>query len=335
MTATKTIPIVSPLVLGWVLLWMLGSLLLITGCELTDNNPTEFADYQPEGYLSAFIEGGESFAAGSTVYLEMTAKDLDSYYDPRDYAVHDAEIVIFPVTNATGAAVDSSGLAVYYRENPDTAGKYETSSTLVCEHRWTYRIEARKTDEVNLWATTTVPDTFTVRADQPQVDTLMDSIPADPMNLPDSPWPTFTRNSPLLNFYWSDAFVNVNYADRPEGGYLLFAETLVDTADLVPLDPDWEPGDGIEPEAMWRAGWIPAPDYQNAQPFFWLFTDFEGPHRVKVMAGSYSFYRYMFSSLPMGPQTEIRPEFNVHGGLGCFGATVTHEVYFRMERVDS
>ncbi len=317
------------------LLFTLMALMLFTGCELTDNNPTEYSDYNAEPFLSAYVEGGKAFQDGSTIFLEMTARDLDSYYDPADYAVHNAEIVIFPILDENGSAVDSSGLSVYYTEYADTAGKYFTTSTEICRHLWTYRIEAFKDGEVDLWAVTAIPDSFTVRCDNNELDALMDSIPADPWNMPDAPWPTFTRSAPMFNFFWSDAFVNVNYDDTPEGGYLLFAETLVDTADLEPLDPDWDPSeDELEAEEMWRAGWMPAPDYQNSQPFFWAFTDYVGPQRVKVIAASYSFYRYMFSSLNMGPQSVTRPEFNVNGGLGCFGATVEHEVYFKMKKVN-
>ena len=317
------------------LLSLLMTMSLFIGCELTDNNPTEFSDYDPEPFLSAFVEGGVSFAEGSTIYLEMTAKDLDSRYDPEDYAVNNANIVIYPVADENGTAIDSAGLAVYYTENPDTAGKYNTTSQDICQHLWLYRIEAVKSGEVDVWAETTIPDSFTVRCSDTTLDALMDSIPADPYNMPDSPWPTFTRSSPMFTFTWSDAYREVDYNDTPEGGYLLFAETLVDTADLEPLDPDWDPSeDELEAQEMWRAGWMPAPDYQNAQPFFWIFTNFVGPQRVKVIAGSYSYYRYMFSSMYMGPQSVTRPEFNVHGGLGCFGATVTHAIYFKMAKVN-
>ncbi len=75
-----------------------------------------------------------------------------------------------------------------------------------------------------------------------------------------------------------------------------------------------------------------APDYINKYDIFWILFNWEGPHRVDVMAASFEYYRFIFAIQQSNPTTGdvARAEGNVNGGIGCFGAVAVHSFYMNM-----
>ncbi len=316
---------------SFLMLFLVG-LAALTGC---DSDPVEFDEYNPEPVLHAYMIAGDSFPE---VHLQWVVKDITEPYDPAEHGIPGALIRIFPTEINSSAVTDTSGLAVYYEQvNPGTTdGAYRPINSTTVLPNTTYRIEAYKDGEVDVWAETTVPEAFTLTLNYPDLNALQDSIPADPQNF-GAPWPTLTRNDPMIEMEWTSAFDNVNYGGAPQGSYFLYVTALTDTADLRPLDPDWDPNDpddALETEQKQRVNFTFAPDYQLSSPLFWLFMEFEGPHRVNMVAASYEYYRYKFTQMMSNAQNPIPPESNIHGGFGCFGAAAEHVFYFNMAIAD-
>ncbi len=316
-----------------------GLTIALTGCE---NEPTEMEDYQPEPMLHAYITTGQPFNS-SKVWLEWIANDIETFYDPVDNGIIGADVVIYPVRDdLTGTDLDSSGRAVYYNGDPGYAGRYLTAGTDTVQANWRYRIVVTKSDEVDIWAETTAPDTFTLRVPNyvSSIELVIDVEPViDPATgLPDtSRIPTLTRNDPSIRIKWSDAFTDVGYYDESKGGYFGTITALTDTADLEPLDPGWDPDDpddALDPEDMMRAGFTFTPDYQNEMDLVWLFFNWAGPQRLEWEAASKEYYRYVLTSIMFQGGADVpRLESNVNGGLGCFGATYRHFFYINLVRV--
>lgn len=319
----------------WIVL-ILGSVLIfsLVGC---DSEPTEVEDYQQEPVIYAYLSTGESF---DVVHLEWVAKNIEAFYDPMDYVIEDANVRIFTTKDVTtGDSLlpgDPDYQEVQYAFNP-TLGYYEPSTIDGLDEVRTltrYRIEAIKGDEVNLWAETTTPDTFTAmvttNSPDPRYAQLTQQLitgfqPPNPEELPNG-LPLFNRAMDFIHLEWSNAWPGG--ASTPSGNVLNIV-TLVDTTDLQRLDPDWDPtdpDDEIEPEEMWRANYTIAPSYQNALDIVWIFFGWVGPHRLDILASSYEYYRYRFTLINGVPF----PESYVHGGLGCFGAYTQKSMYLNM-----
>ncbi|MDP8208127.1 MAG: hypothetical protein P9L92_15790 [Candidatus Electryonea clarkiae] len=326
-----------------VLLFLFISIALI-GC---DSTPTEVDDYDPEPVLHAFITVDQPFGE---IWLEKIHKNIENYYDPRNGGITGAEIVIFPKIDYTSDPPETfdtlgTGLAVYYEYDRNYAGRYIPMGANTVKRNTLYRIEVKKPGDVDIWAETTTPDTFILTVVNETDDdryemlnTIMDVVPDDPQALPDS-FPTFSRNDESIKTTWTPAWGNVNYGGESQGGYLFTILALTDTSELVPLDPDWDPDDpedAIEPGDKGRStiGW--APDYINYYDIFWLLFEWSGPQRIDVIAGSFEYSRYVFTTYQTNPTTGdiSRPESYVHGGLGCFGATAIHSFYLNMEVVE-
>ena len=305
--------------------------IIFLGC---DTEPTEVEDYQSEPVLQAYLTTGEPF---DKIYLEWVFKDIGSYYDPNQHGVVGAAVKIFTVFNdETGDSIlpgDPDYLEVQYR-NYDTDGAYypvDYNGELV-QPNIRYRLEAYKPNQIDIWAETTAPDTFTIRVTNHELlDQIIQSgeTPVHPEILPNN-LPCFHREMPFIKVKWSDAWKG---GDAFLGGCVLSITALTDTTDLAYLDPDWDPNDpdtAIIPEDEQRTNWTIAPSYQDSVNVVWIYFEWIGPHRLDVVAGSFEYYRYMFSII----QYLERPESYVHGGLGCFGATAVHSFYINMIKVD-
>ncbi len=306
---------------------LLGLVFTMAGC---DDTPTEVEEYQHEPVLHSYLITGEPF---EEVWLEWIAKDIESLYIPEDNGISGVEMVVYPVLDATGTNVDSAGMAVYYEEDANHKGHYLASETDTVRAGWRYRIEVKKEDEVEIQAETTAPDTFALSTTYSAINSTLDTEPADINNMPDSL--TFTREMPFLQITWSDAFNDVSYASEAKGGYIFILTALADTANLEQLDPDWDPvEDPIEPDDMWLSLYTFAPDYQNSMDIIWIFFNWAGPYRVETQAVSCEYYRYMFTQFANPTAGNVpRPESNVNGGLGCFGALSSHFFHLNMEKV--
>ncbi|MBS1261708.1 MAG: hypothetical protein MAG453_01038 [Calditrichaeota bacterium] len=299
----------------------LGLLLAFAGCE---NNPSEVEDYVPEPMLTAFIENG---APVDTIYLEWAGRFGD-YYDRSELGVKDAGLVMFPVRDGGGEPVDTSAdSSLVLRFHPDPAepnsGVYlPDRDDYLPRGKWTYRIEATQQDQgVDLWAETTVPDTFSYYAafkSDPFTPVAIDSI-------------TLTREADEIFVNWSES--------ATARGFILgiIAETPRD--ELIPLDPEWDPNDPddeLEDEEKDRHGWTFARYDQRSMTVAWIFFQWAGWNRLYINAASESYYMYMFSVIMRGdPNFTENPLFNVHGGLGVFGAYARHGFDIYLERSGS
>lgn len=298
------------------------------GCE---NQPTEVSDYTPEPMLHAYLSTGELF---SEIKLEWVDKNIGGVYSPEANGITGAEILIYPLRDDYGTVIDSAGKVVRYTDKAGRAGAYVTNSTQLVQPLTCYRLIAKKTGVLELSAETMTPDTFDLRFSDPALQAVTDVRPADSLHLPIQ-YPRYNRELNLIDISWSDAWRNVNYNSRPRGGYLFGQMCLVAPDSLIPLDPDWDPTDPndalTEEQRNERAGMMFVTDYQRSLSLFWGFFTFSGPHRLDAMAVSYEYYRYLFST--WNSDGTERPESNVHGGLGCFGAYTRHYVFLEMVRV--
>ncbi len=323
---------------------VMGLMVTIVGC---DSEPTEVEDYDPEPVLFAYIETTKPF---QMITLEWVNKDIGSVYIPYETGITGADVKIFPIADTNGV-FDSTQMEHYtmtFTHGPTNGaegrGHYypDLTGTEIDTVRptWTYRIEVTKGDEVDMWAETTVPDTFTVVcSNHQQLNDFWNIEPDDPQELPDS-FMTFNREMDPFNFEWSLPWYNVDYGGDPVGGYVFNIVALTDTSELERLDPDWDPNDpddAIEEDEMWRAGIGWSPDYFDYFNVLWIFFDWAGPHRLDIMACSVEYSRYVLSHFIGNPTSgEVtRPEKYMNGGLGCFGAITKHSVYIQMERVEN
>ncbi len=301
--------------------WVLTGILLllvfavITGC---DSEPTEFDDYEPDPVLTAFIETDKPM---DWVRLEWVGGFYD-YYDREQLGIVGADIVVFPVRQIDMSPADSSGIAVYFTDDPEIPGVYRAVNPEAHQPLggWRYRIEVWHEDLPDtIHAETTAPgahELFCTNYPQilpPQSDTL-----------------TFNRNDPVMEFSWT--------ASDSCGGYIFQTECLVPRDSLAELDPDWDPNDEddeIEPEDMNRFFITIARWDQLTQDWPWLVFEFRGLHRMEIRAASPDYYRYVFTSMYLGdPSSDVRVETNVVNGIGIFGATYTHTMYLNMVPVE-
>jgi len=335
--------------MNWIITALCLLIILASGCE---NTPTEVEDYDPEPVLTAFIESGKPVG---TIWLERVMKDLGSLYVPENTGISDAVIELFPISdnalnNDTLTFADLGG-GKYQPDNPD----------YIIEHTVRYKITANKPSEgVNMWAETAAPDIFTLQVgyeipsgdsliffEDPRIiiddstitfddsDLLNPFFQKDGQNInvqnSDSILPVMTRDNPFLVLKWSSS--------DSSGGILFHIIALTDTASLELLSPpdpnDEEEEEELEPEQKGRVGRSLAPNYQDEMGLLWIFFQWEGAHRIDIMAASYEYYRYAFTTWFGGPPTaSARPESNMNGGLGVFGATCTHSFYLYMKQVE-
>ncbi len=286
------------------------SIALLAGC---DTEPTEVADYQPQPVLSAFLNTGEPM---DSLRLEWVG-EFTAYYTPEAYGIVGADIRIFPVLDDQGDAVaDTSGLAVYFEDDPDTAGVYRAVNPDGREPlaSWRYRIEVKKpSDGVDVWAETTMPGPFQLFTAPPGL--LTDTL-------------AFTRDDPTITVMWS--------LPATFGGYVFNIVTLVPREQLVPLDPDWDPNDPndeLEESEKGRLAWTFGRDDQRLMNIPWLFFRWQGLHRLDVLAASTEYFDYAVSILNrVGDISSYQIKSNVHGGIGIFGGVYRKSIYLVMER---
>jgi len=293
---------------------VLTMLILFTAC---DEEPTEFDDYEREPMLSAFIDNG---SAVEEVFLERVG-EFGKYYSPEIYGILDAEIIMFPLAaNPEFESVDPVNTdTLRFIEDLDRNGRYVPVDTnYLPESMVRYRIEVRHPgQDINIWAETTVPDTFTM-------ETYLRSDFENPVDLDGD---TLSRASEDMFVTWTESAT----AD----GHVLGILALAPESELIPLDPDWDPNDpddALEEEDYDRYNYTVAPDYQNSIHMTWFYFEWAGPTRLDIKASSKEYYRYIFSLL--ASNSNDNPEWNVHGGLGIFGATATNSFTIYMEKVE-
>jgi Domain of unknown function (DUF4249) len=296
------------------LITMSVMLLFAIGCE---ENPSEADDFDPLPTLYSYIQNG---APVDTVNLEWTSA-YNAYYDPTELGIQGAQIVIFPVQDENGALLDTTDNDIndYVIHLRTTAGREFYGEYIPVDNDylrprglWTYRIEAKKPAEgVNLWAETTVPDTFSFLL---------------PVNVDGD---TLTREDDEIYINWTES--------ESARGFVLgiVAETPRD--ELIPLDPEWDPNDPddfIEDEDRNRHGWTIARYDQRSMTIAWIFFDWSAWNRLYINAASKSYYEYMLSLTQQGdPSWTVNPAYNINGGIGVFGAYATHEFDIYLERV--
>ncbi|MBD3166890.1 DUF4249 family protein [bacterium] len=326
----------------FLLLLILGlSISLMTGC--TDESD-EVEEYDPEPVLNAYFEVNNTFGE---LQLQRVAKDVFNSYNPRDYGIVGADIRVMAVYDELNdVELDPAVHRVDFDvESTDFPGKYSTTADTIVHPFWRYRIEVRLPgtgpgEPADLWAEDVAPDTFTIASENyPQYNDLWNVQPADPQDLGPE-YPTFNRDMDVMRLTWSDAWTpdgnpNGMPVVNPKGGLLLGVWAQNDWEDLEWLDEDFIDDDLI-PDDFDKGGWTIAPDYQNSTLLYWLFVSFEGPQRMDAIAVSHGYYRYMFTRISqIGSGGDVPSyEYNVNGGLGCFGFWTANTMYFNMERVD-
>jgi len=305
------------------LMTLLLMLIFIVGCE---ENPTEAENFEPLPTLYSYIQNG---APVDTVNLEWTGA-YDDFYDLSELRIQGAQIVVFPVLDENGASLDTSDTEINdyvidFRTTagPEFYGEYVPVDDDYLRPRglWTYRIEAIKPSEgINLWAETTVPDTFSFYAAEKNNPLVPIEIEGD----------TLTREDDEIFINWSESETARGFVAG------IVAETPRD--ELIPLDPEWDPNDPddvLEPYDQQRHGWTIARYDQRSMTIAWIFFQWSGWNRLYINAASESYYEYMLSLTQQGdPSWTVNPAYNVHGGIGVFGAYATHEFNIFLERVE-
>jgi hypothetical protein len=190
-----------------------------------------------------------------------------------------------------------------------------------------YRIDAWTNAPHNehLWAYTYVPGR--VEEHGPMTIFLVSDDLQDTTNVADGD--TLNRTMNTMVWSWSDV--------DSIGGFqgLIVAQTPRD--ELIPLDPEWDPtdpDDELEESDRERAGWTFMRYDQRQITIAWIFFEWEGPQKVQFSALSSAYYDYLFSSMQAEFGTIERPDYNINGGLGIFGAYSERHINIYMEKVD-
>ncbi len=273
---------------------MLVLLLSISGCE---DSPTEVEDYDPEPVLTCFLYNGEPVG---TVYLERVGS-LNSWYGPSENHIFYADIILFPVDNP------SAGDTLHFREvfDPDVGWIYSPmpNETLIPQSFVRYRIEARNpSEDLYVWAETTVPDTFTLTVSPYTLENDTIPIPLD--------W-----NDPPIRLDWTTADSAAGY---------VYNSLLLDPYPWVQLDPEmWEEDPGILEIEVLNFG-------ANAAEVPWFSFNWVGLHIVEFQAGSLEYIEYCES---IYSANNIDPISNINGGVGIFGGISRQNFYLYMQRV--
>jgi hypothetical protein len=269
---------------------------LLAGCG---DQPTEVEDYEREPVLSAFLTNGQPV---DQVYLERVAP-LDAYYDPEDHGITGAELVVFPV---------GGGDTLLLENDPDVPGHYLAPAGADWRPAGTarYRLEAYKeNDEVNVWAETVVPDTFSIEV-----------LPAAAVG------DTVTRLDPNFVLRWTDA--------DSAGGFILNVICLTPEDSLVPLDPDFDPEEDEVDEDYPPRSQMEFMRYDQREATLpWYLFQYEGPHRVDLLAVSALYYEYVTTLFRVGQGQGADIPSNVSGGLGIFAGTTSRSFEVYVKRV--
>jgi hypothetical protein len=169
-----------------------------------------------------------------------------------------------------------------------------------------YRVEAHKpTEGVDVWAETVVPDTFSVNV-------VPETVVGD----------TLTRLHPNLVLRWTDA--------ECAGGFILNVICLTPEDSLVPLDPDFDPEEDEIDEDYPPRSQVQFMRYDQREATLpWYLFQYEGPHRLDLLAVTGEYYEYM-TSLFLG----VDPPSNVFGGLGIVAGTASHSFEMYLERAE-
>jgi hypothetical protein len=274
---------------------VLAALALLAGCG---DQPTEVEDYEREPVLSAFLTNGQPV---DQVYLERVAP-LDAY-DPEDHGITGAELVVFPV---------GGGDTLLLENDPDVPGHYLAPAGADWRPAGTarYRLEAYKeNDEVNVWAETVVPDTFSIEV-----------LPAAAVG------DTVTRLDPNFVLRWTDA--------DSAGGFILNVICLTPEDSLVPLDPDFDPEEDEVDEDYPPRSQMEFMRYDQREATLpWYLFQYEGPHRVDLLAVSALYYEYVTTLFRVGQGQGADIPSNVSGGLGIFAGTTSRSFEVYVKRV--
>ncbi len=267
----------------------------ISGCE---DNPTEVEDYDPQPVLTCFLYNGEPV---DHVFLEWVGS-LNSVYVPSDQHIFYADIVMFPVDNP------SAGDTLHFREvfDPEEGWVYSPmpNETLIPQSFVRYRIEARNpSEDLYIWAETTVPDTFTLTVSPYTLDFDTISVPLD--------W-----NDPPLRLDWTTADSAAGY---------VYNSLALDNDPLVPLDPEMEIDD--YPGTLQI---VSLNINANTAEVPWFAFEWVGLHKVEFQAASIEYAEYTVS---LFHANNADPISNINGGLGIFGGLSHHTFYLTMQRV--
>lgn len=285
---------------------------LINGCE---NTPTEVENYQREPILSAFLVNGKLF---EEAWLERGG-GMDDYYDMEYAGIDDATMMIT-------YGVDDTLILI---PDPNSKGRYIPSDgdSLIPQGLQTYKIEAwtKAPHSEYLWATALVPGG--VEDNGPMTIFLVSDDLQDTTTVANGD--TLNRTMNTMVWSWNDV--------DSIGGFqgIIIAQTPRE--DLIPLDPDWDPTDpedSLEVSDRERAGWTFMRHDQRQITIAWIFFEWEGPQKVIFNALSQDYYDYMFSTMQSEFGTIERPEFNINGGLGIFGAYSERSLNIYMEKVN-
>ena len=296
---------------------LLGALVFTVGC---DKNPTEQEDYTPEPVLTAFIHNGEPV---DTIYVEWVGL-FHALYDPAHLGVDNADVVMYPVLNPDGSNADSTGRALYFHK-AGVGGEYAPNDpAFIPESLVRYGMKVHS-PEVDLYAETTVPDTFSWKITQEGNPVSIDPITNE---FQGARGDTLTRLDAPFYFEWT--------ISAGADGYELGILNELPREEVVPLDTtyDLEDQDVVDMLASVPLySYQPAPDYQHAVTLIGAYFFWQGPTRVSVAASSFEYYNYMFTNLVFDSMgLPVNAYSNVKGGRGIFGATCRKDIYVTIAR---
>ena len=292
---------------------------VLAGC---DENPTDIEDYEPEPMLSAYIYNGEPV---TEVFLEWTDYFLGSY-NRDDQAILAADIRVYPV-NADGT-LDSANV-IQLMDDPATLGKYiSTDMNQLIAGLETYKIVVNDTiNGFELTSTTTVPGDFDLYILPPDSINFQ-LVPQTPntLQLPNST-DSLTREAPQILLAWNPPDSNA--------GYIVNYICLVDTVDLVPLDPDFIIGeDEVESEDKARFNLDFLLKDQDFYTMPWLIFNWVGTYEITFMATCFDYFNYVnYGMTVMMGQTLDLPT-NITGGQGIFGGLNRYTFKVTLKRID-
>jgi hypothetical protein len=285
----------------------IGALLLaLSSCE---NQPTEVQDYTPQPVLQAFLYRGEPL---TQVAFQRVAP-LQGVYNPADYGIADAQIIIYPLN-----VPSPDTLHLVQHSDPDSANLYVPApgESLIPQGKMRYRIEAGKPSEnLFIWAETLVPDTFSFTV-----------IPV-PMALQPDTLDTLSRYDDPLYLNWT--------LPDSGGGFVLSVTCQTPFDSLIPLDPDFEIGvDSLKAEDVDLTSlWSMRYDQQDMLVPWFMFT-FQGWHQVYLESVAVEFYDYMLTMFRLQQGIPVQLEGNINGGLGIFAGLSKHAFWVYVKRVE-
>lgn len=110
---------------------------------------------------------------------------------------------------------------------------------------------------------------------------------------------------------------------------------LVDTADLVPLDPDFIIGeDELDDEDKNRFGIDLMLKEQQERTIPWLFFGWVGTYELQIMASCLDYFDYVYYGTRIMQGLSMDLPTNVEGGKGIFAGLSRHTFKLTLKRVD-